>query len=58
LATIEAQRGIMKLLLLAYRTPYPPTKGEKNRAFHPFLHLAESRDRARLTAGFWISSKG
>jgi hypothetical protein len=52
------QSGIMKLVFLAHRTPYPPNKGEKIRAFHSFLHLAESHACVRLAERFWISSKG
>jgi len=42
----RSQSAPMKLLFLADRTLYPSSKSEKIRAFHSFLHLAESRDSA------------
>ena len=29
------------LLFLAHRVPYPPDKGEKIRAYHALIHLAQ-----------------
>ena len=34
----------MKILYLCHRIPYPPTKGDKIRAFHHVRHLAERHE--------------
>ena len=39
------------LLFLAHRIPYPPDKGEKIRAWHMFLHLAQ---RFRMHLGCFV----
>jgi len=41
----------MKILFLAHRTPYPPNKGEKIRAFHFLSHLAISNE---VTLVYWV----
>ena len=41
----------MKILFLAHRTPYPPNKGEKIRAFHFLLQLAKSHE---VTVVYWV----
>ena len=41
----------MRILFLAHRTPYPPNKGEKIRAFHLLSHLAKSHD---VTLLYWV----
>src|SRR4026207_1050808 len=41
----------MKILFLAHRTPYPPNKGEKIRAFHFLSHLAKSHE---VTLVYWV----
>ena len=41
----------MKILFLAHRTPYPPNKGDKIRAFHFLSHLAKSHE---VTLVYWV----
>jgi sugar transferase (PEP-CTERM/EpsH1 system associated) len=41
----------MRILFLAHRTPYPPNKGEKIRAFHLLSHLAKHHD---VTLLYWV----
>lgn len=41
----------MRILFLAHRTPYPPNKGEKIRAFHLLSHLAKSHE---VTLLYWV----
>ncbi len=41
----------MKILFLAHRTPYPPNKGDKIRAFHFLSNLAKSHD---VTLVYWV----
>jgi len=41
----------MKILFLAHRTPYPPNKGEKIRAYHLLSHLAKSH---AVTLVYWV----
>jgi len=41
----------MRILFLAHRTPYPPNKGEKIRAFNLLAHLAKSHD---VTLLYWV----
>ncbi|MGH7815981.1 MAG: TIGR03087 family PEP-CTERM/XrtA system glycosyltransferase, partial [Candidatus Binatia bacterium] len=41
----------MRILFLAHRTPYPPNKGEKIRAFNLLSHLARSHD---VTLLYWV----
>lgn len=41
----------MRILFLAHRTPYPPNKGEKIRAFNLLSHLAKSHD---VTLLYWV----
>ena len=44
----------MKILFLAHRTPYPPNKGEKIRAFHFLSTLAKSHD---VTLIYWVDDR-
>jgi hypothetical protein len=37
--------GLMKILFLAHRTPDPPNKGEKIRAYHVLVELVEETFR-------------
>jgi sugar transferase (PEP-CTERM/EpsH1 system associated) len=41
----------MRILFLAHRTPYPPNKGEKIRAFNLLSHLAKNHD---VTLLYWV----
>lgn len=41
----------MRILFLAHRTPYPPNKGDKIRAFNLLSHLAKSHD---VTLLYWV----
>jgi sugar transferase (PEP-CTERM/EpsH1 system associated) len=41
----------MKILFLAHRTPYPPNKGEKIRAYHFLSNLAKSH---AVTLVYWV----
>src|SRR5258706_6570297 len=41
----------MKILFLAHRTPYPPNKGEKIRAFNLLSHLVKIHD---VTLVYWV----
>lgn len=41
----------MKILFLAHRTPYPPNKGEKIRAFHVLSNLAK---RHEVSLVYWV----
>ena len=41
----------MRILFLAHRTPYPPNKGEKIRAFHLLSQLAKHHD---VTLLYWV----
>src|SRR5215510_2843045 len=41
----------MRILFLAHRTPYPPNKGEKIRAFNLLAHLAKNHD---VTLLYWV----
>jgi len=41
----------MRILFLSHRTPYPPNKGEKIRAFNLLSHLAKSHD---VTLLYWV----
>ena len=41
----------MRILFLAHRTPYPPNKGEKIRAFNLLSHLANAHD---VTLLYWV----
>lgn len=44
----------MKILFLAHRTPYPPNKGDKIRAFHFLSHLAKSHE---ITLVYWVDDR-
>ncbi len=44
----------MKILFLAHRTPYPPNKGDKIRAFHFLSNLAKSHD---VTLIYWVDDR-
>ena len=35
---------VAKILFLAHRVPFPPNKGDKIRAFHELMHLAEHHE--------------
>ena len=37
----RAKRSVMNLLFLCHRFPFPPDKGEKIRAYHMLVHLAQ-----------------
>lgn len=41
----------MKILFLSHRTPYPPNKGEKIRAFHVLSNLVKHHD---VTLVYWV----
>jgi len=41
----------MRILFLAHRTPYPPNKGEKIRAFHVLSHLAKKHE---VSLVYWV----
>lgn len=41
----------MKILFIAHRTPYPPDKGEKIRAYHILSHLAR---RHVVSVVYWV----
>ena len=43
----------MKILFLAHRTPYPPNKGEKIRAFHLLSRLAKAHE---VTLLYWVDN--
>jgi polysaccharide biosynthesis protein PslH len=43
----------MRILFLAHRTPYPPDKGEKIRAFNLLTHLAKLHD---VTLLYWVDN--
>lgn len=43
----------MRILFLAHRTPYPPNKGEKIRAFNLLSHLAKSHE---VTLVYWVDA--
>ena len=45
----------MRILFLAHRTPYPPNKGEKIRAFNLLSHLAKSHE---VTLIYWVDAVG
>jgi len=44
----------MKILFLAHRTPYPPNKGEKIRAFNFLSRLAKSHE---VTSVYWVDDR-
>lgn len=44
----------MKILFLAHRTPYPPNKGDKIRAFHFLANLAKLHD---VTLIYWVDDR-
>jgi hypothetical protein len=41
----------MKILFLAHRTPFPPNKGEKIRAYHILAQLAKSHS---VSMAYWV----
>jgi polysaccharide biosynthesis protein PslH len=43
----------MKILFLAHRTPFPPNKGEKIRAYHILTQLAK---RHSVSMAYWVDS--
>jgi sugar transferase (PEP-CTERM/EpsH1 system associated) len=45
--------GLMKILFLAHRTPYPPNKGEKIRAYHVLIELVK---RHSVSMAYWVDN--
>jgi sugar transferase (PEP-CTERM/EpsH1 system associated) len=43
----------MKILFLAHRTPYPPNKGEKIRAYHVLVELVK---RHSVSMAYWVDN--
>src|SRR5262249_22879301 len=43
----------MKILFLAHRTPFPPNKGEKIRAYHILAQLAKTHS---VSVAYWVDN--